>query len=330
MKIIKNLTGNYSDCLVQYFNYEKYAQNYKDDKATCLAIGLQCLYDPRVHNALSSFKRKIFFNGEHPCSYTQEKAGIITSGVEDIFTDIYTICPYTALWLNKKFNNGNKRFKLCLFPMDKRIVESFDLNNKEYDAIFYGSICGRTHERIVNEISHFNYNFTTYGTNFWHPNESVDFESLSRKVTKTNISTFDKWKLLSKTKVVPIVNHLFLHDHHIENIKNYDGWEDNIAFSNLKDKIACQIKPRIVEAAMFKVLMLVKRDPWNAIELFYEPEREFLYYEKEEELEGMIREITLNWEKYEFIVNNAYNRAISNYTTEAVLDTMMKNKEVGR
>jgi spore maturation protein CgeB len=77
-------------------------------------------------------------------------------------------------------------------------------------------------------------------------------------------------------------------------------------------------------------LMLVKRDPWNAIEFFYEPEKEFLYYEDESELPDMIREITNNWEKYKFIVDNAYERAINNYTTEAVLDTMMRNEEVKR
>ena len=76
--------------------------------------------------------------------------------------------------------------------------------------------------------------------------------------------------------------------------------------------------------------MLVKKDPWNAIEYFYEPEKEFLYYEDEKELPEMISEISNNWQKYTHIVDNAYDRAINNYTTEAVLDTIMKNKEVKR
>lgn len=331
MKIIKNLTGNYGDCIVTYFNYESYASKYKDDNDTCLSIGYECLWDERVHKYINNFEKRVFFNGEHPCSYTQEiKFGTRTSGLNNIFTDIYTICPYTAEWLNNKYNDGNKRFKLCLFPIDKKNVLLYNPNEKEYDAIFYGSVCGKTHERIIDEISSFNYNFATYGVDYWHPNEKVDIDSLASKVTKTNISTDEKWDILSKTKVVPIVNHLFLHDEHIKNIKQYDGWQDNKAFSHIDEKIACQLKPRIVEAALFKMLMLVKKDPWNAIEFFYEPEKEFLYYEDESELPDMIREITNNWEKYKFIVDNAYERAINNYTTEAVLDTMMRNEEVKR
>ena len=331
MKVVKNLNGNYSDCIVTYFNYEDYAHKYKDQEDTCLSVGYQCLWNEEVHNYIKDFKRRMFFNGEHPCSYTQDlKFGTRTSGVDNIFTDIYTICPYTAEWLNNKYNDGNKRFKLCLFPIDKKNVLLYNPNEKEYDAIFYGSICGKTHERIVQEISSFNYNFATYGVGYWHPNEQVDIHSLASKVTKTNISTSEKWDILSKTKVVPIVNHLFLHDKHIENIKNYDGWQENKAFSHIDQKIACQLKPRIVEAAFFKMLMLVKKDPWNAIEYFYEPEKEFLYYEDESELPDMINEITNNWGKYKFIVDNAYQRAINNYTTEAVLDTMMNNGEVKR
>ena len=330
MKIVKNLSGNYSDCIVTYFNYEGYSDKYKQDEQTCLSIGYQCLWDKRVHKYISKFKRRMFFNGEHPCSYTQDlKFGMRSSGVDDIFTDIYTICPYTADWLNNRYNNGEKKFKLSLFPIDEKVIKTFKTDTKKYDAIFYGSICVKTHEKIVEKISSFDYNFTTYGTSFWRPNEPVNVHSLASKITKTNISTREKWQLLSETKIVPIVNHLFLHDDQIENIKKYDRWQDNKAFSHLEEKIACQVKPRIVEAGFFKMLMLVKKDPWNAIEYFYEPETEFLYYEDEDELPKMIKEISSNWDKYKFIVDNAYKRAVNNYTTEAVLDTMMKNKEVG-
>lgn len=331
MKLIKSLSENYPDCIVTHFNYEKYVSKFASDQDTCLCIGYNCLWNEKVHNYISDFKRRVFFNGEHPCSYTQDmKFGTRTSGVEEIFTDIYTICPYTADWLNDKYNSGNKRFKLCLFPIDKEIADQYDTSQKEFDAIFYGSICGKTHERIVNEISNFNYKFTTIGPQHWNPNEPVDVKGLYNKITDINLTTFQKWDILSKTKIVPIVNHIFLHDEHIRNIKKYEGWQDNKAFSNIEDRIACQLKPRITEAGIFKMLMLVKKDPWNAIEYFYEPEKQFLYYEDEKELPEMISEISNNWEKYSHIVDNAYDRAINNYTTEAVLDTIMKNKEVKR
>jgi spore maturation protein CgeB len=71
--------------------------------------------------------------------------------------------------------------------------------------------------------------------------------------------------------------------------------------------------------------MLVKRDPWNAIEFFYEPEKEFLYYDDEEELPGLIEKISSNWNDYKHIVDNAYDKAMKNFTTEAVLRKMIED-----
>ena len=70
-----------------------------------------------------------------------------------------------------------------------KVIKTFKTDTKKYDAIFYGSICGKTHEKIVEKISSFDYNFTTYGTSFWRPNEPVNMHSLASKITKTNIGT---------------------------------------------------------------------------------------------------------------------------------------------
>ena len=325
MKLIKDLSGNYSDCIVTYFNYEKHVQGYTDIEDTALCIGYNCLWNTQVHDYVAQFDKRLFFNGEQPCAFTQEKKmGLRSADIGDIFTDIYTICPYTARWANEKYNNGREKFKLTVFPIDEENVLKFNPEVKEYDAIFYGSICGKTHVDIVNAISGFKYTFITLGEEHWYPNAALDTNEVAQKITHINISTAQKWDILSKTKVVPIVNHLFLHDQHIQYIKSYDGWEDNEAFSHLEQRIAPQLKPRIVEAAFFKMLMLVKRDPWNAIEFFYEPEKEFLYYDDEEELPGLIEKISSNWNDYKHIVDNAYDKAMKNFTTEAVLRKMIE------
>jgi len=129
---------------------------------------------------------------------------------------------------------------------------------------------------------------------------------------------------LSKTKVVPIYNYLYLKDEQVETIKSYDKWEQNEAFSHVDQNIACQLKPRITEAAFFKMLMLVKRDPWNAIEYFYVPDEDFIYFDSVDELPDLIEETTTNWDKYQHIVENAYKKACERYTTEAVLKRMIQ------
>jgi hypothetical protein len=323
MKMIKDLNGNYPDCIVTYFGFEELMKNYEEIDNSVLCIGYNCMWNQTVLDHIKDHEVKIFFNGEQPCAYSQEKRfGLRSADVDNLFTDIYTICPYTADWANKLYNTEGK-FKRALFPIkEKNIVHSTE---KKYDAIFYGSICSNEHADTIEAISKFNYKFITLGREHWYPNEKVDnIASIADKITDTNIHTFQKWQILSQTKIVPIFNQLYLHDKHIAHIKSYDHWQENKAFSHLEQKMAPQLKPRITEAALFKMLMLVKRDPWNAIEYWYEPDKDFIYFDSVEELPDLIADITNNWDDYQSILENAYNKAFNNYTTEALLARMIR------
>ena len=324
MRLFKDMSGNYPDVIVTYFNFEKYVSHYEQVKAA-LFIGYNSQFREDFHEETShDYKNKIFFNGEQPCAYTNPSMyiGNRSTDIANKFTDIYTICPCTADWANDLYNNGEEKFKPILFPIDKpHIATEWE---KTYDAIFYGSICGQDHVDVVNTISKFKHKFLTLGVEHWYPNEPLkNVENLGNLITDINISTFEKWKILSQTKVVPIYNQLYIHDQHIKNIKRYDNWEANRAWSHIDEKRAPQLKPRVTEAALFKMLMLVKRDPWNLIEYWYEPGKDFIYFDSIEELEDLIAETTTNWEKYQPIVENAYKKAAANYTTEAILERMI-------
>ena len=78
-----------------------------------------------------------------------------------------------------------------------------------------------------------------------------------------------------------------------------------------------QLKSRPFEAAFGKSLILCKKDEWNIIETWFTEGEEFIYYSSAEELRTIIDDVLNNFEKYEEIVENAYNRAINEYTTEA-------------
>ena len=70
--------------------------------------------------------------------------------------------------------------------------------------------------------------------------------------------------------------------------------------------------------------MLVKRDPWNVIEHWFEPEVDFVYYDSESHLKSKIRDILENWVDYKQIVENAYDKAVSNYTTKNLIKKIIK------
>jgi len=76
-----------------------------------------------------------------------------------------------------------------------------------------------------------------------------------------------------------------------------------------------QIKSRFNEAAAAKTLNLVERDPWNVIEHFYEPNKHFIYFDDLNDLEEKIFEISVDWESYKHIAEEAHDHFINNYTT---------------
>ena len=124
------------------------------------------------------------------------------------------------------------------------------------------------------------------------------------------------WSLIRKTKINIIVNLLFLNSQHIQNIKKINNWEKNKAFDHIDSGIIPQQKTRAVESAVNKCLMLVRRDPWNVIENWFEPDVDFVYYDDEKSLPRKINEILSDWDSYKQIIHNAFNKAINNYTTE--------------
>ena len=95
------------------------------------------------------------------------------------------------------------------------------------------------------------------------------------------------------------------------------NWNTNEASSEVgKKNIFPQFKgARMHEAAISKTLNLVYRDRWNVVEDWYTPDKEFIYFDNKQDLENKIQDILGNWDDYQYIINNAYNRAMK-YTTD--------------
>ena len=108
--MIKDMSGNYPDCIVTYCDFEKYISKYED-----LDCAFYFGYNSRRHTSINKemkekFPSLIFFNQEQPCAYHSETEGHMSSDVDNLFTDIYTICPHTAEWNNKLYNDGKQKF----------------------------------------------------------------------------------------------------------------------------------------------------------------------------------------------------------------------------
>ena len=62
-------------------------------------------------------------------------------------------------------------------------------------------------------------------------------------------------------------------------------------------------------------MILCRRDPFYIIERYFEPGKEFVYFE-DNNLEETIQNILNNYGLYEKVIERAYKRAVNNYTTK--------------
>jgi hypothetical protein len=246
-----------------------------------------------------------FFLGDKMESYDYE------------FHKIYTLCPYTSDWLNKK--EGIERRVPIFFPFNENDIPP--ISQKKFDVIYTGHIVSKKLLDDLKIIAKFNYRFVSNDRN--------------KLVTNQNASYNEKIKLISESKITIVHNLLHPKRKYFKNIWNYEGWQNHEGFKLIpkptqfwkiftdKNIVVPQLKSRVFEAAFSRSLILCKRDQFNVIEKYFEPNKEFIYYENN--LEEKINEVLENYHDYEEIIENAFQRAIKNYTTKSFVNDYLKN-----
>jgi hypothetical protein len=182
----------------------------------------------------------------------------------------------------------DKIFTICdskLTRREKRYNVFFPFNKnlipikteKKYDVVYTGFANIPHVQDLTSIISEFNYRF-------------VSFRKQTGLETDVNVSYIDKLKIISESKC-SIVHNL----------------------------LSCgtpQLKSRSFESAFCKTLMLVLNDGYNVIEQWFTPNKHFIYFKDQDELKSLIKEVTVNYSNYKFIIDSAYKKATTNYTTE--------------
>jgi hypothetical protein len=211
---------------------------------------------------------------------------------------IFTLCPYTIESLK---NINNNRF-LTFFPFNENYIFN---NEKEYDIIYTGS---------------------NPPINFWNDifleikkrklKYCYSYYSNSEHTTHHSISYKEKMTLYSKSKI-SICHGLFNAWGGLKHLEFINS-DTNKAFSEIKKgiNIGPQVKSRTFESAFSKTLILLYKDNWNVTELFFTPNKDFLYFSSLEELFEIIDDFKANENNYNSIINSAYEKAINNYTTK--------------
>tara|TARA_R110001599_G_scaffold329838_1_gene543956 strand:- start:1532 stop:2491 length:960 start_codon:yes stop_codon:yes gene_type:complete len=308
MKIVEDYRGCYPDGVERYWNL----QQFSNDNNTVLFHGMGCIEDPRYKQKYENYEKKAFINLEHPCAWQSSKTTRdLSSNIDRYFDKIFTICPYSAEWLNDI--QSDDVYIPHYIPFEKQHVVD-KKEEKIFDAIYWGGIHSEENFKIVDSIKDFKYNFLSLGPQHW----AGHFRNSPAKKMITSYSVPRKvmWSLLRQTKVCPMSNLLFLQEPQIRNIKSMHHWDKCDAFSNLDKFIMPQNKTRMIECAVNRTLILVKRNPWKLDEMWFTPDEDFIYFDDYSELPSIIDHISKNWHNYEQIVENAFAKATTKYTVE--------------
>jgi glycosyltransferase involved in cell wall biosynthesis len=324
VKVVQDLSDNYPDDLSHYTKFNEMGDDSNDN---VLFADLGAVTNPFLRFQHKDYKRKVAWTGEQPCAFTTGRKEIfgISGDFDDYFDKFYTVCPYSAEWLNTYFHKKEK-FELAIIPYNENDIPQREYE-KEFDAIYWGNLHFKAHLDMVDAISMFNSNFYTVHPAHWSmPMDMPTMQKYASLITGVSTPRREMWEVLRKTKIFVITNVLPLREEHIKSIKTIPNWEKNRAFSHMDQMIAPQMKTRAVEAAFNKTLCLVKKDPWNVIEEWFEPGVDFVYYENDAALPNAIETISKNWKDYEFIVENAYKKAVENYTSQKLFQRMSGEK----
>ena len=295
MRIVEDLRIEVPDTNAHHWDLKSYST---EDYNAVLFYGYNATTNQNLQDQFADYERRILFNNWAPCEFAQPKADDDT-----FFTEIYSICPYTSDWLNT--TRGNSRYRPIFYPYNKRTVP--EVQDKKYDVIYHGGIHGQEHVDCLNVMRAFNYRYCTMNHHI-----NTHTHALLPLATNVNLNFQQKINLVSQSKVSVCYNLVHISPEHLPCIKSHPKWNKNEAFSEVdKWNVMPQFKTRIHEAAISKTLNLVMKDKWNIIERYYEPGKEFLYFENAHDLRDMITAILDDWELYQSIIFNAYEKAKS-------------------
>ena len=213
---------------------------------------------------------------------------------------VFTLCPYTAESIDNRIS--------VFFPFNPEYIPNTE--TKDVDVVYAGS-------------SPVNINLSVVAKDMISNERSFAYVSWNGGNIK-NAFTFEEkmsWYGRSKISIIHNIVSALGNEHRYKDFYNANK---NKAFDNLDRGIMPQIKSRVFESAFSKCIMLVKRDPWNVIENFFEPEKDFLYFDNEAEFSQISEELLSNYDQYNHIAENAHNRALNNYTTKHFVEKYLQ------
>jgi hypothetical protein len=301
MEIIKKYEIKHDDPL-----YHIGFENYTNKSGDFYFFVGQAIYDERrngnINNFLKFDKKWVGLTLEEPnfCTHSSLPGDEQHTNILKRFDKILTI--------DQSIADVYKNRVSVFFPFNETYINNPQI--KIYDVIYTGSLGYEYFENIVNAISNFKYVCVSTSDNPLVTHKHVNYQT--------------KLDLISKSKITILHNLVFVSPHDIPRYKGFPHYNKIESFKHIDKGILPQIKSRTFEAAFSRSLMLCQYDQFNVIEKFFEPNKHFLYFKTFDEMQDIIRDVIENYSKYQEMIDNAFEKAVNNYTTKIFVEKYLQ------
>ena len=208
MRILAEGTKTYPDDPARHFEFGRFADRSGD---FWLAAGH---FDFETLRPLAG-QKIVYLDLEEPNRFFSPDPAFNRHTYEDSFHHVFTLCPYTAAWLNRR--QGRGRRTPVFFPFNERFIPK--PRGKTFDVIYTGHLVAPAVSRLVDDIAPFNYRLVS--------------QSDDPRVTDRSASYPQKLDLIARSRVTVVQNLLFLRPGHVRAVKAIEGWEENEAFTDI-------------------------------------------------------------------------------------------------
>ena len=275
-------------------------------------------FNTSIVRHLKDDRRIVAFEAEHPNGFCTGE-GFVKRQVElhNVSFKIYTICPFTAAWLNGIF--GGNKYIATFFPIDGDFSTLANSEKKSFDVVYTGHADNPSNSSndigFVQQIFNFRYAWMS--------------GVIAPGVTHVGGSYIDKLRLIAQSKISLVHNRLSFSDFRAQKLMQIPAWRANQAYREMSQDnrpiTAPQIKSRVFESALCGSLILCLRDNWNIIEHFFEPNIDFLYFDETTDLTKLIHEILTYFDRYTPLIASARQKVLERYTTKQFIKNVFSD-----
>lgn len=293
MEVLKDFKYNYPDDPISKMEFERFSDKAKE---CYLFLGLVSYaghtYDLNKFN--KNDKPKIVLTFEEPpllgTNYFNDHINTFLLADKVLTTDVY---------MAEIFENREG----CCTPFNQNYIPP--ITKKKYDSFMSCSwALNNSHIQGIKEVmSKFNSVLMCY-------------TKKSPEINFINCTYEEKVRLMAESKIGITTHYFPLSSGSSSLYKKIPNYEKIKTFKNLDKGYITQMKCRTFEYAFCRCLILCYKDDWNVIERFFKPDKEFIYYNDMNDLSEKIKYISEHYSEFEFIVENAFQKAMNNYTVE--------------